>query len=93
MGDRDPYQPTVAERRLYALVVGVAMMFGGWWLQNQWNETQRLDDKINEFIRHVDTIYVDKEYLRVVTDDQTRRLQRIENKLDNLLEGKRREGL
>lgn len=84
---------SIAERRLYALVVGVAMMFGGWWLQNQWNETQRLDGKINDFVRHVDQVYVDKEYLRAVTEDQTRRLQRIENKLDDLLEKRRREGI
>ena len=88
MGSDDPYQPSVAERRLYALVVGVAMLFGGWWLQNQWNETQRLDGKINEFVRHVDSIYVDKEFLQVVTEEQTRRLQRIENKLDNIIENK-----
>ena len=84
---------SVLEKRMYAILLSLAMGLGAWWLQNQWEETQRIDTKLHDFSRHVDSQYVEKEFLQLVVNEHTRRLERIENKLDDLIDKRKREGI
>ena len=78
----EPDTASKLEQRAWALVVGLCMLLGGWWLQNQYNTTLRLQEQLTEYIRFADTKYVQKDYLGVITQ----RLERIEVKLDDLRE-------
>jgi low affinity Fe/Cu permease len=75
------------EQRLFSVVIAICLALGGWWLQNQWEETRLVNQRLEAFIRHVDDTYVDLKYIELLQS----RLARIENKLDELLEKKRRE--
>jgi hypothetical protein len=68
------------EQRMWTAVVGLAMLFGGWWLQNQYTMTLKAQEQVNDFMRHVDATYVQKDYLNTVTS----RLDRIEKKIDDI---------
>lgn len=68
------------EARWVAFLTSIALMFGGWWLQNQYATVLRIQDQIAEIMRHVDDGYVRKEYLQTVID----RVRRIEDKIDKL---------
>ena len=75
------------EQRLFSIIVGICLALGGWWLQNQWEETRLVNGRLEAFIRHVDATYADLKYI----EQMQTRLARIENKLDELIEKKRRE--
>mgnify|MGYP000932967695 FL=1 len=71
---------TKLESRWIAFITAVALLFGGWWLQNQYDTVLRLQQQQTDFMRHVDDKYVQKDTLVIVSD----RLDRIENKIDAL---------
>ena len=71
---------TKLESRWIAFITAVALLFGGWWLQNQYDTVLRLQKQQTAFMRHVDDKYVQKDTLVIVSD----RLDRIENKIDAL---------
>ena len=82
---------TKLESRWVAFLTAVALLFGGWWLQNQYDTVLRLQTQLNEYMRHVDSSYVQKDYLSNVTGQLDRidnsvntRLNRIEDKLDRM---------
>lgn len=68
------------EGRWIAFVTAVALFFGGWWLQNQYTTTLRLQQSLNDFIQRVDDKYVEKDYLAVIDG----RLARIEARMEAL---------
>jgi hypothetical protein len=68
------------EARWIAFLTAVAMFFGGWWLQNQYQTTQRLQSEFLAFTQRVDDKYVEKDFLGVIAA----RLARIEASLDAL---------
>jgi len=68
------------ESRWIAFITAIALFFGGWWLQNQYTTTLRVQEELGEFMRFADERYVEKDYLKTVTD----RLERIEEKIDAL---------
>ena len=68
------------ESRWSAFITAIALFFGGWWLQNQYTTTLRVQEELGEFMRFADDRYVEKDYLQNVTD----RLERIEEKIDAL---------
>ena len=69
------------ESRWIAFITAIALFFGGWWLQSQYTTTLRVPEELGEFMRFADERYVEKDYLKVVTD----RLERIEEKIDALM--------
>jgi cell division protein FtsB len=71
---------TKLESRWIAFITAIALLFGGWWLQNQYDTVLRLQQQQTDFMRHVDDKYVQKDYLETVTS----RLERIEDKIDDL---------
>ena len=71
---------TKLESRWIAFITAIALFFGGWWLQNQYDTVLRLQQQQTDFMRHVDDKYVQKDYLSLVE----MRLSRIETKIDNL---------
>ena len=73
------------ESRWIAFITAVALLFGGWWLQNQYDTMLRIQQQLADFQRHVDDGYVRKDYLGTVEG----RLGRIEDKLDALRDEKR----
>lgn len=66
------------ETRWVAFVTAIALFFGGWWLQNQYHTTLRLQQQLTEFITRVDDKYVEKDELASIIE----RLSRIENALE-----------
>lgn len=76
---------TKLESRWIAFVTAVALLLGGWWLQNQYDTMLRIQQQLADFQRHVDDGYVRKDYLGTVEG----RLGRIEDKLDALRDEKR----
>jgi hypothetical protein len=76
---------TKLESRWIAFVTAVALLLGGWWLQNQYDTMLRIQQQLADFQRHVDDGYVRKDYLATVEA----RLGRIEDKLDALRDEKR----
>lgn len=70
------------EARWVSALTAVALFFGGWWLQNQYETVLRLQQQLTDFMRFVDDKYVEKDYLRTVTD----RLDRIDRKVDKILD-------
>lgn len=70
------------ESRWIAVLTAIALFFGGWWLQNMYETTMRIQQQMSEFMRHVDDRYVQKDYLSTVEN----RLNRIEGKIDDLRE-------
>ena len=75
------------EARWMAFITAIALFFGGWWLQNQYMTTLRVQQELGEFMRFADDRYVEKDYLNMVTD----RLERIEEKIDALMHDQARE--
>ena len=75
------------ESRWIAFITAIALFFGGWWLQNQYTTTLRVQEELGEFMRFADERYVEKDYLKTVTD----RLERIEEKIDALIADQARE--
>ena len=73
------------ESRWIAFITAVALLFGGWWLQNQYDTMLRIQQQLADFQCHVDDGYVRKDYLGTVEG----RLGRIEDKLDALRDEKR----
>jgi hypothetical protein len=71
---------TKLEQRAWATVVGIVLLLGGWWLQNQYDTVLRLQQQVEQYMRFVDDKYVQKDYLDIIVD----RLERIEGKLDNV---------
>lgn len=82
-----PNPVTRMEQRMWSAVIAIAMLLGGWWLQNQYDTTLRLQEELGAYMRFVDDRYVEKDHLKTVTD----RLTRIEGKLDLLAESAARE--
>ena len=70
----------VLEGRWLAFITTIALFFGGWWIQNQYDAILKTQQQLNEYTRYVDDKYVQKEYMTSVD----RRLDRIENKIDEL---------
>lgn len=68
------------EARWVAFITAIALFFGGWWLQNQYTTTLKVQEELGEFMRFVDDHYVEKDYLTTVTT----RLDRIDQKLEAL---------
>lgn len=68
------------EGRWIAFITAIALFFGGWWLQNQYQMTLRLQTELSAFYQRVDDKYVEKDYLAVIAA----RLSRIEQSLDAL---------
>jgi hypothetical protein len=68
------------EQRMWSAIVGVALLLGGWWLQNQYDTTLRIHEELMAYMRHVDDKYVQKDYLETLEG----RLNRIESKIDNI---------
>lgn len=68
------------ESRWIAFITAVALMFGGWWLQNQYDTILRIQQQQAEFMRYVDDKYVQKDTFVIVVE----RLDRIENKIDSI---------
>ena len=75
------------ESRWIAFITAIALFFGGWWLQNQYTTTLRVQEDLGEFMRFADERYVEKDYLKTVTD----RLERIEEKIDALASDRTRD--
>jgi len=75
------------ESRWIAFITAIALFFGGWWLQNQYTTTLRVQEELGEFMRFADERYVEQDYLKTVTD----RLDRIEEKIDSLASDRVRE--
>ena len=75
------------ESRWIAFITAIALFFGGWWLQNQYTTTLKLHEELGEFMRFANERYVEKDYLKTVTD----RLERIEEKIDALASDRARE--
>ena len=75
------------ESRWIAFITAIALFFGGWWLQNQYTTTLRVQEELGEFMRFADERYVEKDYLKTVTD----RLERIEEKIDAIASNRARE--
>ena len=75
------------ESRWIAFITAIALFFGGWWLQNQYTATLRVQEELGEFMRFADERYVEKDYLKIVTD----RLERIEEKIDAIASNRARE--
>ena len=74
------------ESRWIAFITAIALFFGGWWLQNQYTTTLKVQEELGEFMRFADERYVEKDYLKIVTD----RLERIEEKIDTIMYDQRR---
>ena len=74
------------ESRWIAFITAIALFFGGWWLQNQYITTLKVQEELGEFMRLADDRYVEKDYLKTVTD----RLERIEEKIDTIMYDQRR---
>jgi low affinity Fe/Cu permease len=84
----DPTNPvSKLESRWIAFITAIALFFGGRWLQNQYTTTLRVQEELAEFMRFADDRYVEKDYLKTVTD----RLERIEEKIDALKDDQARE--
>ena len=66
-------------------LVAISLMLGGWWMQNTWNATLKLQEQMLDNGRHVESVYVTKEVYRQMDADQNRRFNSIENKLDQIL--------
>jgi hypothetical protein len=77
---------TRVELRVWNLLVAACLMLGGWWLQNQYDTTLRLQGQLTEFIRHVDDKYVEKEFLKQIDADQDRRFNQLEDKIERLID-------
>jgi cell division protein FtsB len=75
------------EARWVAFLTAIALMFGGWWLQNQYETVLRVQQQLTDFQRHVDDGYVRKEYLLTIAD----RVRRLEEKLDKIEDQQRDE--
>ena len=83
----EPANPvSTLESRWIAFITAIALFFGGWWLQNQYMTTLRVQKELGEFMRFADVRYVEKDYLKTITD----RLDRIEQKIDALMHDQRR---
>ena len=80
MTDEPTSYATRVEQRLWTVVTGLAIFFGGWWLQNQYTMTLKIQEQLATYVQFADDRYVQKDYLRTVTD----RLDRIESKIDNI---------
>jgi len=75
------------EARWMAFITAIALFFGGWWLQNQYTTTLKIHEELGDFMRFAAERYVEKDYLKTVTD----RLERIEEKIDALASDRPRE--
>jgi hypothetical protein len=84
-GENEP-RAAILDTRLWSAVIGVCMLLGGWWLQNQYNTLLGLQDQVREMLIFVDGKYVDKELLQAMSKESEKRLDRIDN---NLIEIKR----
>jgi hypothetical protein len=78
MSDETPVSKL--EQRWVGLLTAISLAFGGWWLQNQYQTTLKIQDSITQLIRDIDSRYVDKDVGRLLDD----RLGRIERKIDQL---------
>ncbi len=68
------------EGRWLAFVTSIALFFGGWWIQNQYEAVMKTQQQLSEYAHYVDDKYVQKDYMGVIID----RLDRIETKVDEL---------
>jgi hypothetical protein len=68
------------EQRAWTAIVGFIILLGGWWLQNQYDTTIRIQEQISQHMRFVEDRYVQKDYLTQIEN----RLGRIEGKIDDL---------
>lgn len=80
------------EQRMWTIVVGLALAFGGIWLQNQYKTTIELQKQLAEYMRFVDEKYVEQKAFDAGTVVLDQRLDRIENKLDNIIRQDRGDG-
>ena len=80
----DDSKASKLEQRWIAALTAIALLFGGWWLQNQYDTMLRVQEQLSEFSRHVDNAYVRKDYLQLVEN----RLGRIEDKIDDIRDAK-----
>ena len=39
---------------VFRIITAVALFFGGWWLQNQYTTTLRVQEELGEFMRFAD---------------------------------------
>lgn len=89
--------PSKTEQRLWNLLIAACLALGGWWLQNQYDTTLRLQQDLAQYMRFVDAQYVEKEMLKTLDAERQRQLIKIETKLDRIYEemmsGKRGGGL
>jgi hypothetical protein len=74
------------EQRMWAIVIGLALTFGGIWLQNQYATTLKLQEQLAEYMQFVDDKYVEQNSFEQHTSVLDRRLDRMENKLDSIIE-------
>lgn len=89
MGDSNGNGVSKLEGRWVAFLTAIALMFGGWWLQNQYETILRVQAQMTSFQQHVDEGYVRKEYLQTIAE----RVRRNEEKIDKLEELMREEAL
>lgn len=89
MGDSNGNGVGKLEGRWVAFLTAVALMFGGWWLQNQYETILRIQAHLTAFQQHVDDGYVRKEYLNTIAE----RVRRNEEKLDKLEDMQREDAL
>jgi hypothetical protein len=80
MPDENQSSAGKMEGRWLAFLTAIALAFGGIWLQNQYDTTLRLQEQLNDLMKHIDDGYVRKDYFSRVED----RLDRIETKIDNI---------
>jgi hypothetical protein len=78
MADESPVSKL--EQRMWTGIVGVAMLLGGWWLQNQYQTMLRITEEHGEYVKYAASIYVHKDNMNYVVN----RLDRIEQKIDNI---------
>lgn len=74
------------EQRMWSILISVALAFGGIWLQNQYSTTIALQQQLTEYMRFVDDKYVDLKLYQSLNEGLDSRLNRIEDKIDTVLE-------
>lgn len=74
------------EGRWVAFITAVALFFAGWWIQTERDAVLKTQQQLDEYTRYVDDKYVQKDYMEQVD----KRLDRIENKIDELKAGNKK---
>ena len=72
------------EQRISTLLISVVMAIGAWWLQNQFNTTERISQQVLENSKHVALHYPDREEMKLHVSDLSRQLERVQREIENI---------